>query len=178
MFSPRAAVFLTLCRLCGNNRFLFIPLAHGWGLSHALCCFPCCLCLSLCFVETWVWCRGENFSMTEINTPSSHGSIPFPFCFSLTIVIPACCLLHSTAPSCLHIVWSKATNCSLTACSLSAFSFTSLRSCLHWCLCSTHLRSQDDFRWAQKNKMQLKELKGHKSFCCWQGGAVSRSHHS
>lgn len=80
------------------------------------------------------------------------------------------CLL-SSAPSCLHIVWSKATNCSLIACSLAAFSLTSLHSCFHWCLFSAHLWSQDDFRWAQKNKMQLKDLKGHKSFYCWQGGA-------
>lgn len=32
-------------------------------------------------------------------------------------------------------------------------------------------------RWAQKNQMQHKELKGHKSFSCWQGGDVSKSHH-
>lgn len=83
---------------------------------------PYHLGLSPCFVETWVWRRGENFSMTEINTVPSYGSIPFPFCFSLSIVIPSCPLLHNTAPLCLHIARSNATNCSFTACSFDAFS--------------------------------------------------------
>lgn len=149
-----------LCRLCGNNRFLFIPLTHEWGLSQGLCCFPYSLCLSLCFVETWIWCRGENFSMTEINTPSSYSSIPFPFCFSLSIVIPSRCLLHSTAPSCLHIVWSKATNCSFTACSLCLFldhSIPTSTDVFFPLTCGLMVTSC----WAQKNKIQHKGLKGH-----------------
>lgn len=138
---------------------------------------PYYLGLSPCFVETWVWRRGENFSMTEINTVSSYSSIPFPFCFSLSIVIPSCPLLHNTAPSCLHIARSNAANCSFTACSFDAFpshhSIPTFTGAFPPLTCGAMMAS----RWAHKNKMQLKALKRHKSFYCWQGGGVSKSHH-
>ena len=126
LFLMLRCILCCLCvlrRLSGNNGFLFIPLAHGWGLSQALCCLPYYFLLSLC----WVWRRGENFSMTGISTPSSstplsllsqysHSFLPS---FSLSLSL---CQLHHTVPSCLHIAWSKTTSWSLTACSPCAFS--------------------------------------------------------
>ena len=84
---------------------------------------------SLCCAETWVWRRRENFSMTGISTPSSHSPTPFCFLFhsqyshSPFFPSPSVSLfrLHNTAPSCLHIAWSKTTNWSFTACSRCAF---------------------------------------------------------
>lgn len=115
--------------------------------------------------------------MTEINTVSSYSSILFPFGFSLSIVVPSCPLLHNNAPPCLHIARSNATNCSFTACSFVAFpshhSILTLTDAFSPLTCGVMIASRS----THKNKMQHKALKRHKSFYCWQGGGVSKSHH-
>lgn len=125
--------------LSGNNGFLFIPLAQGWGLSQGLCCLPYYLVLSLCFTETWVWRRGENFSMTEISTPSSYSPAPLFFCLSLSIVIlnffpPSFCIFLPAPQRCfLMFTYSLIQSNKLKLYSLqpACFSFSSLTSCFH-----------------------------------------------
>lgn len=61
-----------------------------------------------------------------------HPTVPLHFSFvslsifSFSFFFPSFCIFRSTAPSCLHIAWSKTTNQSFTACSPCAFSLSPL----------------------------------------------------
>lgn len=156
--------------LSGNNGFLFIPLAQGWGLSQGLCCLPYYLVVSLCFTETWVWRRGENFSMTEISTPSSYSPAPLFFCLSLSIVIlnffpPSFCIFLPAPQRCfLMFTYSLIQSNKLKLYSLqpACFSFSSLTSCFHGRF-SSFLSWPAWLLWErEKRKMQhTEEIKWH-----------------
>lgn len=107
------------------------------GFHRAFCCLPYyflpCPC---CCRDTSLAPRGEFLHDRNRNPIIPAAPLHFPF-VSLTISFPSTtttlpsvtvCQLHSTAPSCLHIAWSKTTNWSFTACSLSALLSLSHRS--------------------------------------------------
>lgn len=120
---------LSVLRLSGNNGFLFILLAHRRRLSQGLLLPP------VLFPPVSVLLQRHEFGAEGRISP---WPAPLHFSFvSLTISFPSTtttlpsvtvCQLHSTAPSCLHIAWSKTTNWSFTACSLSALLSLSHRS--------------------------------------------------
>ena len=110
------------------------------GFHGAFCCLPyyflSCPC---CCRDTSLAPRGEFLHDRNRRPIIPSAPLHFPF-VSLTISSPSTttttttlpsvtvCQLHSTAPSCLHIAWSKTTNWSFTACSLSALLSLSHRS--------------------------------------------------
>ena len=132
------------------------------GFHRAFCCLPYYFLLCpRCCRNASLAPRGEF-----LHDRNQHPIIPaaplhFPF-VSLTISSPSIttttttttlpsvtvCQLHSTAPSCLHIAWSKTTNWSFTACSLSAFLSLSHRSLpssrfFYGCFLSSHSSPRD-----------------------------------
>lgn len=119
-----------LCCLSGNNGFLFIPPAHGWGLSQFLCFLPYYFLLFLRAVQR------HEFDIPQPRSPFSFVSISV-LSFSS---FPPFCQLLSTAPSCLHIAWSETTKLKLAALVFSPslpfpFSAFFFHICPSWLVC-------------------------------------------
>lgn len=155
--------------------FYLFPWHMDEGFHRAFVAFRT-ISSCLCVAQRHEFDAEGRISLWPESAPH-HSATPLSFSFSFSILIfspppAAFCQLHNTAPSCLHIAWSKTTIWSFTACSPNVFSLSlSHLSLLSFRLCFFSFHSWPSWLlwgYREENAGRRENEMTHWKWYCWQ----------